>query len=966
MAHGFLTPESVSGDNFWKNAKDLFNLLQRLKKKKAPPEEVVPAVVSELQKALPPGRQKLLSPGAQKLLSRSNQKALTGSKPANMLQGAPVAKMLGAGKSEITIKQQLSLPPGGPKLPPSDASPNDATRTKGGTFTNLPGISSAPKKLDSEAFFKAAQTGVDPQTGRYLSSEERKDFLKKSKATMNAPASVASAGIASASTSITKGDEEIVSSVENLTKVVTSLVDAVKAQTSAQLKAANAQKASTERTANRALAAAEESSMEQSADLSGTLTPSGGIGSMTPGGGSGGGGLLSAAGNMVAGKVAGKAAQAVTKRGLSRALPRIGASVAGKAGARAGAQTTAKIGTNVAAKTGAKAAARMIPGVQTALGVGFAMDSFSKGDVLGGLLNLGSAIPGPLGWAFLGGSVANDLSKGGSAEVAPFEKGGIISSPTLSVMGEGNKKEGVFPLQGKEGKKTFEMFGQGMIDAQKKNKREYASIQSAGLRQYYENEGGGEKLGKSLASIWGKIGGVLGGLFSGTLNSLMGAANATEFNPAADYLNASGGTQDMMTLATVAALESGSSQGQADVAQSVYNRLADKTYGSSITDILTRQGQYQVAFKDPTASSGAGTQVADVFKNIKTEDDAVKAMMYYYNKRGQKITAEQARQKLRGSVSAIQNAELQRKAALHVGGRTEFLARGQGGRGSVSRGGGSDNDFFAAYGSGNQMKRGAAAVPTGLFAPAAGGGSPSIAAAAQSLRGMDTSGGPGGGSVSCVYAVNKVFAKAGVKPPWGGAQSTDAVINAARKAGWQQVGFNDAKPGDLWAYDANDGKSGHVGIMMPNGKVLSNSSSQKKFIWEADRSALLSEYPKNGMTPPGGVFFRPPGGGSGGSVARKPAAKPTPSTTANRGGARGSGSSPGSLQASAAAPPAGVQLAQVSTADAVSQRRNTRGGGTTIINNNNVQSGSGAQVASAAPAGGSSSMGLSALAIRLS
>lgn len=68
------------------------------------------------------------------------------------------------------------------------------------------------------------------------------------------------------------------------------------------------------------------------------------------------------------------------------------------------------------------------------------------------------------------------------------------------------------------------------LKAQKKNKREYANIQSAGLRQYYENEGGGEKLGRSIASVWGKISGVLGALFSGTLNSLMGSANAAQ-NP---------------------------------------------------------------------------------------------------------------------------------------------------------------------------------------------------------------------------------------------------------------------------------------------------------------------------------------------------------------------------------------------------------------------------------------------------
>ena len=195
----------------------------------------------------------------------------------------------------------------------------------------------------------------------------------------------------------------------------------------------------------------------------------------------------------------------------------------------------------------------------------------------------------------------------------------------------------------------------------------------------------------------------------------------------------SSGSEDMMTLAAIAALESGSAQGQSDVAQSVYNRLRDPTYkGKSIKDLLTKQGQYQVAFKDPTSRSGPGTEIADEFKNIKNEDDGVKAMMYYYNKRGQKITSEQARQKFRGSVAAIQNPELQKKSAQFVGGRTDFLGYNAGQRSTVHRGSGSDNYFAAEYGNyGQNLKMGAAAVPTGLFTT-----SPSTVATAPAKPGV--------------------------------------------------------------------------------------------------------------------------------------------------------------------------------------------------------------------------------------
>ncbi len=71
----------------------------------------------------------------------------------------------------------------------------------------------------------------------------------------------------------------------------------------------------------------------------------------------------------------------------------------------AGKKTTQAVagaaGKKAATKAAAKGASRFIPGVGTALGVGFAIERFAKGDIMGGLLASGGAIPGPVGWAFL-------------------------------------------------------------------------------------------------------------------------------------------------------------------------------------------------------------------------------------------------------------------------------------------------------------------------------------------------------------------------------------------------------------------------------------------------------------------------------------------------------------------------------------------------------------------------------------
>lgn len=184
------------------------------------------------------------------------------------------------------------------------------------------------------------------------------------------------------------------------------------------------------------------------------------------------------------------------------------------------------------------------------------------------------------------------------------------------------------------------------------------------------------------------------------------------------------GGRDLSALAAISALESGSRQGQADVAQSVYNRLADSgDYGDSIFEVLTRDKQYQPAFVDPNASSGAGTKTSQEFKNIRDEGTAVTAMQSYYRKRGINKSREQVTQEYRSALGAIQDPALQASARQHVGGRTEFLSSNSDTsreRNVAFRGGRSDNKFFAAYGSQTQMARGAMAPPAELFSNANG------------------------------------------------------------------------------------------------------------------------------------------------------------------------------------------------------------------------------------------------------
>jgi spore germination cell wall hydrolase CwlJ-like protein len=925
MAHGFLTPQAVSGDRFWQNANWLWGKIKenlQKKSKKADPkggplmafqkkgqqvEAVKVDVVQDPQKSQP--------------------------RTSNLIGNSPVAKMLGAGKSDTASTISNPTP-------------------KGGSFTNIPGISATPKKLDADTFFKAAQTGVDPQTGRYLTSEERKDFLKKSKAQMNAPANVASAGIASASTEITKGDEAVVGAVTDLSKIVTNLVDAVKAQTASQKQIADKEKTTADKLASRALAQNEKNALGETAKSSGTLTPVGGLGGMSLGGGKGsGGGGLGGPALGVGGKVL---AQAVGRRGVGRIGTRLAAKFGGKAAANAAGRFGAKAATGMGLKTAggavAKSLGKKIPLLGLGLGSIFAVQRAFKGDWLGAGMELASGAASTIPGLGTAGSIGIDAALAArDMGATPFAKGGIISSPTLSLMGEGNKKEGVFPLQGKEGKKTFEMFGQGMIDAQKKNKRDYASIQSAGLRQYYENEGGGEKLAKSLANVWGKISGVLGSLFSGALNSLMSPANAATQDPAS-YLGdptVTGDEKEYLMRLMIAEAGGQGDVGMAAVGRSVLNRAGLIQSGSvgagtfnaksgSIMDVINASGQYQ-----PVAQGK--------LKRALTPEERKKA------EAALAIAMNQADMRGRLEAKGMKSDQINKLMAA-TGFRAGYAFNDPSQNVNVTKLG---DHYFNTAGNKGLKVAGSVKMQEGFPSDGGSGGAAALAQAAASMKGMSSRSGPTGGRNACVWAVNKVFAKAGIPTPWGSSEYVPTAEEMMIKAGYQQV--SSPQPGDLYVAPGQK----HIGVITPDGKVISNSSSGAQFTWVDTVAGYNNYYGGKGK------IYRMPGGlAAKGAKPSSPSGSPTPTAASpakpKRGGQRGSGSSPGELKAAAATPPTGTQLAQVSAVDAMSQRTNTRGGGTTIINNNNVQSGSGAQIASADPGPGSGSMGLAALGMRLS
>ena len=132
--------------------------------------------------------------------------------------------------------------------------------------------------------------------------------------------------------------------------------------------------------------------------------------------------------------------------------------------------------------------------------------------------------------------------------------------------------------------------------------------------------------------------------------------------------------QDLSVLLAITSLESDRSQGRADVAQSLYNRLFSaqkygtnyQQSGNSLRDLILASGQYQPTFSN----------LLD-WKNIKDLKSASIAVMNSKKGKDHKWTMEQAMQQILATQSAIKNPLLQKNAQGHVQGRTYFLGTSQ-------------------------------------------------------------------------------------------------------------------------------------------------------------------------------------------------------------------------------------------------------------------------------------------------
>lgn len=178
MAHGFLTPTPVSGDNFWKNAKSLYDGLNWLRKQFRKDLSVVNVNVKEVRNILEGKDQKALPPAASKMLGGSKPKGLLPGK-AGIVNTQAKTDIVGKNATDIDRKEQKYLGTTDP-----DVAGGPRTR-KGGTFVDFSSTDQAKPLNDTNFFSKAVNEGVDANTGEYLSKEARIAAFQKGKVARN-------------------------------------------------------------------------------------------------------------------------------------------------------------------------------------------------------------------------------------------------------------------------------------------------------------------------------------------------------------------------------------------------------------------------------------------------------------------------------------------------------------------------------------------------------------------------------------------------------------------------------------------------------------------------------------------------------------------------------------------------------------------------------------------------------------
>ena len=256
---------------------------------------------------------------------------------------------------------------------------------------------------------------------------------------------------------------------------------------------------------------------------------------------------------------------------------------------------------------GTRSILKKIPIVAGLAGIAFGIQRALEGDFLGAGLEITSGVLGAtgvgggLGLGIDGFLLARDMG------MMPMAKGGLLTGkrPVNALMGEAGP-EIVTPLNDE----TFIKFGEGFIDAQKRNRTDSAKIQAEGLKQYYEGMGGWNKFGTSFKGIFETLKNTISSIRLPSIPELLGRNPGPGPGPGlrpgatagSDTLNIGGGGGQMNLndeqykwLAYAISGEAGPGDDQYAVAASILNRVAEGR--GTVEEVIKASGQYEAYHK---------------------------------------------------------------------------------------------------------------------------------------------------------------------------------------------------------------------------------------------------------------------------------------------------------------------------------------------------------------------------------
>jgi len=299
------------------------------------------------------------------------------------------------------------------------------------------------------------------------------------------------------------GSREIVQAIDRLSAVTRNLVAATDDQTKNQSLIAQEQQQQADKLARKSIAAAEASSFTNddfSSNSAYRALASGGKGMMGRGLGMGlGGGLGIGLGGKAA---ASRIGRSVMKKGGVRAGKRMGIALGGKLGGKAMGK--------IAGKGIAKSLGKKIPLVGLGLGAIFAAQRAMQGDFLGAGLELASGAASTVPGIGTAGSVGLDAALM-ARDMTSMDTGGTIyPSRTNEMLNVGGRmfnfnepgNEEVIRVE-KDGADSGLKIGEGILEAQRRNKSAFAKLQAEGFKQYYDRGHGWDGFFGGVTEILG-------------------------------------------------------------------------------------------------------------------------------------------------------------------------------------------------------------------------------------------------------------------------------------------------------------------------------------------------------------------------------------------------------------------------------------------------------------------------------